>query len=148
MILVRRPKRPTGPPKPNRLRLFGNPDEVFLQAQPKQGLLTPAEVRSIALAELDIGPNEHRVGYRRRQRIGRDRSGAAWPATAQCIAIEMDPEDINLISANAERFGVKNLVPVLGRRRRPGAICRSPTAFSSAAAGVKSHGSSNWPSSN
>ncbi len=27
----------------------------------------------------------------------------------------MDPEDINLIRANAERFRVKNLVPVCGR---------------------------------
>ena len=27
----------------------------------------------------------------------------------------MDPEDINLIKANAERFRVKNLMPVLGR---------------------------------
>jgi precorrin-6B C5,15-methyltransferase / cobalt-precorrin-6B C5,C15-methyltransferase len=30
-------------------------------------------------------------------------------------AIEMDPEDHQLISANAARFGVKNLTPVLGR---------------------------------
>ena len=30
-------------------------------------------------------------------------------------AIEMDPEDHALITANAERFGVANLVPVLGR---------------------------------
>jgi precorrin-6B C5,15-methyltransferase / cobalt-precorrin-6B C5,C15-methyltransferase len=30
-------------------------------------------------------------------------------------AIEMDPEDHQLIAANAERFGVANLVPVLGR---------------------------------
>ena len=29
---------------------------MFLQARPKRGLLTPAEVRSIALAELAIGP--------------------------------------------------------------------------------------------
>lgn len=30
-------------------------------------------------------------------------------------AIEMDPEDYQLISSNAERFGVKSLIPVLGK---------------------------------
>jgi precorrin-6Y C5,15-methyltransferase (decarboxylating) len=33
----------------------------------------------------------------------------------QVFAIEMDPEDHGLILANAERFAVKNLVPVLGQ---------------------------------
>jgi precorrin-6Y C5,15-methyltransferase (decarboxylating) len=41
---------------------------------------------------------------------------AALLATEGSVhAIEMDPEDINLIRANAERFRVKNLSPVLGR---------------------------------
>ena len=63
-------------------------------------------------------------------------------------AIEMDPEDINLIRANAERFRVKNLVPVLGRRPRRGEICRSPIAFSSAAAAAKLRGWWSWRTSN
>ena len=56
MILVRRPETPDRPTDAQLLRRFGNPDEMFLQARPKRGLLTPAEVRSIALAELAIGP--------------------------------------------------------------------------------------------
>ena len=56
MILVRRPNVPDRPSEAIGRRLFGNPDEAFLQSKPKHGLLTPAEVRSIALAELDLGP--------------------------------------------------------------------------------------------
>ena len=56
MILVRdhvpdRPREAVG------RRLFGNPDEAFLQSKPKHGLLTPAEVRAIALAQMDIAPS-------------------------------------------------------------------------------------------
>jgi precorrin-6Y C5,15-methyltransferase (decarboxylating) len=36
-------------------------------------------------------------------------------AEGTVYAIEMDPDDHQLLVANAERFGVKNLVPVLGR---------------------------------
>ena len=56
MILVRRPETPDRPTRCPGLRRFGNHDEMFLQARPKRGLLTPAEVRCIALAELAIGP--------------------------------------------------------------------------------------------
>ncbi len=56
MILVRRPDVPDRPRESIGHRLFGNPDEAFLQSKPKQGLLTPAEVRAIALAEMDLGP--------------------------------------------------------------------------------------------
>ena len=56
MILVRKPDMPDRPPSHVGRRLFGNPDEAFLQSKPKHGLLTPAEVRSIALAEMDLGP--------------------------------------------------------------------------------------------
>jgi precorrin-6Y C5,15-methyltransferase (decarboxylating) len=33
----------------------------------------------------------------------------------QVFAIEMDPEDYALIASNAQRFGVRNLTPVLGK---------------------------------
>ena len=56
LILVRKPNVPDRPPAMLGRRLFGNPDEEFLQSQPKRGLLTPSEVRAIALAMLDIGP--------------------------------------------------------------------------------------------
>ena len=75
MVLVRRPNVPDRPSEAIGRRLFGNPDEAFLQSKPKQGLLTPAEVRSIAAGRNGPGPDEHRVGYRRRQRIGGHRSG-------------------------------------------------------------------------
>ena len=54
MILVRKPDVPDRPAEEIGRRLFGNPDEAFLQSKPKQGLLTTSEVRSIALAQLDL----------------------------------------------------------------------------------------------
>lgn len=114
MILVRRPNVPDRPSEAVGRRLFGNRDEAFLQSKPKRGLLTPAEIRSMALAELDIGP-----------------AGVVWDigagsgsvsveaaqiaAQGRVYAIEMDPEDYDLINANAKRFDTKNLTPVLGR---------------------------------
>ncbi len=113
MILVR--KMPT-PDKPGQIgtRMFGNPDDTFLQSRPKRGLLTPAEVRSMALAELgltptsvvwDVGAGSGSVGLEA-ARIARD--GAVH-------AIEMDPDDHRLIQENAVRFGVTNLRAVLGK---------------------------------
>jgi precorrin-6Y C5,15-methyltransferase (decarboxylating) len=114
MVLVRKPHVPDRPASMKGRRLFGNPDEAFLQSKPKRGLLTPAEVRSIALAELDLGPTS--VVWD----VGAG-SGAVAIEAAQVsaggtvYAIEMDAEDHQLISANAERFAVANLIPVLGR---------------------------------
>lgn len=114
MILIRKPNVPDRPTTMLGRRLFGNPDELFLQSHPKRGLLTPAEVRSVALSEMDIGPSSivWDVGAG---------SGSVAIESAQIArdgtvyAIEMDPEDHHLISANAQRFGVTNLVPVLGQ---------------------------------
>ena len=47
---------PIGRPRRIGRRLFGNPDQTFLQSRPKHGLLTPAEVRAMALAQMDLGP--------------------------------------------------------------------------------------------
>ncbi|MFM8735876.1 MAG: precorrin-6y C5,15-methyltransferase (decarboxylating) subunit CbiE [Pirellulales bacterium] len=113
MILVRRAKVADKPGQVG-TRLFGNPDECFLQSRPKRGLLTPAEVRSLALAELqlhttsimwDVGAGSGSVGLEA-ARIARD---------GHVHAIEMDPDDHALIRENACRFGVVNLTPVLGR---------------------------------
>ncbi len=114
MILVRRPNVPDRPSEAIGRRLFGNPDEAFLQSKPKQGLLTPAEVRSMALAELDLGPTSTVWD------IGAGSGSVAIEAAqiasgGTVYAVEMDPEDHQLITANAERFGVTNLVGVLGR---------------------------------
>jgi precorrin-6B C5,15-methyltransferase / cobalt-precorrin-6B C5,C15-methyltransferase len=113
MILVRK-ARAADQPDAAGSRLFGNPDETFLQARPKRGLLTPAEVRAMALAELglaegsivwDVGAGSGSVSLEA-ARIARH---------GRVYAIEMDPDDHRLIEANAERFGVTNLTAVLGR---------------------------------
>jgi len=50
MVLVRDSEAPDRPRAPHGRSLFGNPDEVFVQSTPKHGLLTPAEVRAMALS--------------------------------------------------------------------------------------------------
>ena len=114
MILVRQPARPDRPKPMAGKRLFGNPDELFLQSLPKRGLLTPAEVRSIALAELDLGSAS--IAWDVGAGSGSVAIEAAQiAAQGHVYAIEMDPEDYHLIRANAERFAVQNLTPVLGQ---------------------------------
>ncbi|REK17513.1 MAG: precorrin-6y C5,15-methyltransferase (decarboxylating) subunit CbiE [Planctomycetota bacterium] len=113
MVLVRRPDVPDRPREAIGQRLFGNPDEMFLQSKPKQGLLTPAEVRSIALAQLDLGPTS--IVWDIGAGSGSVAVEAAQIASGGTVyAVEMDPQDHELILANAERFGVTNLVPILG----------------------------------
>jgi precorrin-6Y C5,15-methyltransferase (decarboxylating) len=114
MILVRKPHVPDRPSEAIGRRLFGNPDEAFLQSKPKRGLLTPAEVRSIALAEMDLGPAS--VVWDIGAGSGSVAIEAAQIAASGTVyAIEMDPDDHQLIIENAKRFNVANLVPVLGR---------------------------------
>ncbi|HQU47381.1 MAG: cobalamin biosynthesis bifunctional protein CbiET [Planctomycetia bacterium 21-64-5] len=114
MILVRKPGAPDRPSDRIGRRVFGNPDEVFLQTKPKKGLLTPAEVRSLALAEMDLSANSTVWD------VGAGSGSVAieaaqLAASGTTYAIEMDADDHNLIKANAERLGVTNLVAVLGR---------------------------------
>jgi precorrin-6Y C5,15-methyltransferase (decarboxylating) len=113
MILVRKARAPETAGQVG-TRLFGNPDECFLQSRPKRGLLTPAEVRSLALAELglrpgsvvwDVGAGSGSVGL----------EAARLAHAGRVYAIEMDPDDHALILENARRFGVVNLEAVLGR---------------------------------
>jgi precorrin-6Y C5,15-methyltransferase (decarboxylating) len=127
MILVRKTRVPAAPGQAG-TRLFGNSDECFLQSRPKRGLLTPAEVRSLALAELqlsatsimwDVGAGSGSVAIEA-ARIARE--GRAY-------AIEMDPDDQALIRENATRFGVANLEPVLGRAPEAWASLPDPDAI-------------------
>lgn len=114
MVLVRKPDVPDRPLAMVGTRIFGNADEAFLQSQPKRGLLTRSEVRAMALAELDLGPTS--VVWDVGAGSGSVAIEAARLATSGTVyAIEMDPQDHGLILANAERFGVRNLVPVLGQ---------------------------------
>jgi precorrin-6B C5,15-methyltransferase / cobalt-precorrin-6B C5,C15-methyltransferase len=128
MILVRKPNVPDRPSEAIGRRLFGNPDEAFLQSKPKQGLLTPAEVRALALAELDLGPAS--IVWDIGAGSGSVAIEAAHIASAgTTYAIEMDPDDHALIIANAERFAVRNLVPVLGRAPDAWAALPAPDAI-------------------
>ena len=114
LILVRKPNRPDRAGRTGRQRLFGNPDDSFAQSRPKRNLMTQAEVRAIALAQLDIRPGAivWDVGAG---------SGAVAIEAAQLAdggmvyAIEPDPADLALIAANAESFGVGNVRAVSSR---------------------------------
>ncbi len=127
MILVRHAKAPEAVGGSGR-RLFGNPDECFLQSRPKRGLLTPAEVRSLALAELglgrasvvwDVGAGSGSVGL----------EAARLAPAGRVYAIEMDPDDHALILENARRLGVENLQAVLGRAPEAWADLPAPDAI-------------------
>ena len=112
-ILRRKPNTPDRPKAGAKLRRFGNPDDVFAQSRPKTGLITQAEVRSVALAQLDlrVGDVAWDVGAG---------SGSVAIEMAQLVspgvvyAIEQDSADYHLIQANLETFGIANVKPVFG----------------------------------
>ena len=114
LILVRKPNRPDRAKGTSQLRLFGNPDYVFAQSQPKRGLITQAEVRSIALAQLDIRPSS--VVWDIGAGSGSVAIEAAQLASQGMVyAVEPEAGDLALIQANAETFGVPNVRPIAGR---------------------------------
>jgi len=113
LVLIRHPGVPDQVSEGHARRLFGNPDESFRQNKPKRGLLTPSEVRAIALSEMnlkttsivwDIGAGSGSVAIEAAQ-IARE---------GKVYAIEMDVEDYGLMVENARQFRVPNFVPVLG----------------------------------
>jgi precorrin-6Y C5,15-methyltransferase (decarboxylating) len=113
VILKRKPGRPDQPARPGRTRRFGNPDDVFAQSRPQSGLITQAEVRAIALAQLaidegsvvwDVGAGSGSVAI--------EAARLSDPGTV--YAIEQDAVDYHLILANAETLGVRNLKAVHG----------------------------------
>jgi len=114
MVLVRKPGVADKPTNLVSRRLFGNPDEAFLQSKPKRGLLTQSEVRAIAISEMelspesivwDVGAGSGSVGI----------EAASIADRGQVYAIEMDAEDFGLLTENTQRFGVRNLTPILGQ---------------------------------
>ncbi len=113
MVLVRLPNVPDRPAAMQGKRLFGNPDECFLQSRPKRGLLTQSEVRVIALSEMDLGPTS--IVWDVGAGSGSVAIEAAQLSLAgRVYAIEMDAEDYNLLIQNSQTFGIENLTPVLG----------------------------------
>lgn len=113
LILKRKPNRPDRQREGARLRRFGNPDDVFAQTRPKTGLITQAEVRAVALAQLDLHTGD--VFWD----VGAGSGSVAIEAAAlvspgPSYAIEQDSADYHLIVANAAAFGVSNVRPVFG----------------------------------
>lgn len=113
MILKRKPGRPDQQQRPLHLRAFGNPDDAFAQSRPKSGLITQAEVRAIALSQLNIqsGSIVWDVGAGSGS-VAIEAANLAQPGTV--FAIEQDAADYHLILANAETFKVRNLSAVHG----------------------------------
>jgi len=113
MILRRKPGRPDAPQSAKRLMRFGNPDDVFAQSRPKTGLITQAEVRAIALAQLDLQPGTVMWD------VGAGSGSVALEAAqlvdpGRVFAIEHDSADYHLIVANAETYGIRNVQAVFG----------------------------------
>lgn len=113
LILKRKPNRPDVRRAGAKLRRFGNPDDVFAQSRPKTGLITQAEVRAVALAQLDLHSGD--VFWD----VGAGSGSVAIEAAAlvspgPSYAIEQDAADYHLIVANAGQFGVGNVRPVFG----------------------------------
>jgi precorrin-6Y C5,15-methyltransferase (decarboxylating) len=128
LILVRKPNRPDRARGASRYRLFGNADDVFAQSQPKRGLITQAEVRSIALAQLDIRPES--IVWDVGAGSGSVAIEAAQLASQGVVyAIEPEPGDIALIQANAEAFGVPNVRAVAARAPEALASLPEPDAI-------------------
>ncbi|MCE9545730.1 MAG: precorrin-6y C5,15-methyltransferase (decarboxylating) subunit CbiE [Planctomycetia bacterium] len=127
LILVRKPGAPDRAVEAVGRRLFGNPDESFLQSKPKKGLLTAEEVRPLALAAMDLGSASTvwDIGAGSGS-VAIEAAGIARGGTT--YAIEMDPEDYQLIKANAERFKAQNLVAILGRAPEAWANLPDPDA--------------------
>ena len=114
MVLVRHTGSADRPSGSRNRRLFGNPDDLFLQSRPKRGLITPSEVRCIALAEMslrsesvvwDIGAGSGSLAI----------EAASIASNGQVFAIEMDAEDFGLMVENAKMFDVPALVPIHGQ---------------------------------
>lgn len=113
MILKRKPGRPDQRQQANTLRRFGNPDDVFAQSRPKSGLVTQAEVRALALAQLDIQPAA--IVWDVGAGSGSVAIEAAQLAEAGMVyAIEQDAADFHLTLANADTFGVRNVQAIHG----------------------------------
>ncbi|MCA9261487.1 MAG: precorrin-6Y C5,15-methyltransferase (decarboxylating) subunit CbiT, partial [Planctomycetales bacterium] len=127
MILVRDANVPDRPRETAAHSLMGNPDELFVQSQPKEGLLTRSEVRAVALAQMalsrhsvvwDVGAGSGSVSVE---------AGLLAPA-GRIYAIEQDLEDAELIRENAARFGVTNVEAIIGKAPDAWADLPSPHA--------------------
>ncbi len=114
MVLVRNPDTPDQPTDGDRGRLFGNADHEFRMSKPKRGLLTPMEVRCVALAAMNLRPTS--IVWDIGAGSGTVSIEAARIANeGTTFAIEMDNEDFQLIQENCQKFAVGNVRPILGK---------------------------------
>ncbi|WP_337175557.1 precorrin-6y C5,15-methyltransferase (decarboxylating) subunit CbiE [Paludisphaera sp.] len=115
LILVREPGRPDrAAGGEGGRRLFGNPDDAFAQGEPVSGPVTQAEVRAMALAQLDIRPTS--VVWDVGAGSGSLAIEAARLATLGAVyAIEPEAAVLALLRRNAEEFGATNVRAVDGR---------------------------------
>ncbi len=128
MVLVRDSDVPDRPRDLKASSLFGNPDDAFVQSTPKHGLLTPAEIRTMALAQMAL--HSRSVVWDIGAGCGAGSVEAALLAPGgQVFAIEQDAVDETFIRENAERFGVGNVQPVLGRAPEVWADLPDPDAI-------------------
>jgi precorrin-6Y C5,15-methyltransferase (decarboxylating) len=127
MILVRAPDSLDAPRDARERSAFGNADETFVQSKPKHGLLTPAEVRAVALAQMALTPRS--VVWD----VGAGSGSVSVEAALLCpagrvYAIEQDAEDAELIRENAGRYGATTVMPVTGRAPEVWADLADPDA--------------------
>ena len=114
VVLARDPAAPLRQRAGAARRPFGNPDDHFRQSRPKRGLLTPMEVRTLALGALRLRPDS--VVWDVGAGSGAVSVEAALLAPlGQVFAIEPDIEDGALIAANAAAFGAANVRVVADR---------------------------------
>jgi precorrin-6Y C5,15-methyltransferase (decarboxylating) len=114
MILVRTPGSLDAPRDARERSAFGNADETFVQSKPKHGLLTSAEVRAVALAQMALTPRS--IVWDVGAGSGSVSVEASLLCPAGCVfAIEQDAEDAELIRENVERFGATSVTPITGR---------------------------------
>lgn len=92
----------------------GLPEELFDQRKPKLGLITKREVRVLSLSRLalrpdsivwDIGAGSGSVSI----------EAARLAPRGRVFAVEKNAEDVEIVRANAEKFGVPHVTVVHGR---------------------------------
>lgn len=124
IILVRKRDEAEGDASGEPRLVFGNSDELFHHNQPRRSLVTTAEVRALALAQLNLGPDA--VVWD----VGAGSGSVAIEAARLCpagtvYAIEPRGADRELIRQNVQHFGVSNIQIVAGRA--PRALRELPT---------------------
>jgi precorrin-6Y C5,15-methyltransferase (decarboxylating) len=114
LILVRRSGVPHDMDRSSAGRLIGNPDEYFEQSLPRRQLLTPMELRALAIALLDL--RQDAIVWDVGAGSGSVSIEVARLAPSGTVyAIEMDPASHGMIESNATRMGATNVIAVLGQ---------------------------------